>query len=191
MLFLACGANQNINASKKEITHKKTAKDFRKKANPANAIKNKKGSLIGFVNKGSFTDTAYKSWFNNRYKQYNTDKEVIAKIKKEIIAVPATKLFDIKFDLENNENIALVNLNAILTEANVMGINFDGFNLNTNLVTGGAISLDGIHLTARGYAFMANKFLEAIDTNFGSNFIESGNIAKAGNYPTNYSPTLK
>lgn len=84
VLLLACGANQNINASKKEITHKKTAKDFRKKANPANAIKNKKGSLIGFVNKASFTDTTYKSWFNIRYKQYNTDKEVIAKIKKEI-----------------------------------------------------------------------------------------------------------
>jgi len=88
-------------------------------------------------------------------------------------------------------NIALVDLNAILTEVSSMGIDFDGFNLNADLVTGGAVSLDGIHLTARGYAFMANKFLEAIDTNFGSNFIESGNVAKANDYPTNYSPTLQ
>ena len=90
-----------------------------------------------------------------------------------------------------NDNIALVDLNAILTEISSMGINFDGFNLNADLVTGGAVGLDGVHLTARGYAFMANKFLEAIDSAFGSNFIESGNIAKANDYPTNYSPTLQ
>ena len=90
-----------------------------------------------------------------------------------------------------NDAIALVDLNAILTEVSSMGINFDGFNLNADLVTGGAVGLDGIHLTARGYALMANKFLEAIDAAFGSNFIESGNIAKANDYPTNYSPTLQ
>ncbi|MDO5978623.1 G-D-S-L family lipolytic protein [Flavivirga spongiicola] len=91
----------------------------------------------------------------------------------------------------SNDNIALVDLNAILTEVSSMGINFDGFNLTADLVTGGAVGLDGIHLTARGYALMANKFLEAIDSAFGSNFIESGNIAKANDYPTNYSPTLQ
>lgn len=91
----------------------------------------------------------------------------------------------------NNDSIALVDLNAILTEVASMGINFDGFNLSADLVTGSAIGLDGIHLTARGYALMANKFLEAIDSAFGSNFIESGNIAKANDYPTNYSPTLQ
>ena len=37
---------------------------------------------------------------------------------------------------------------------------------------------------------MANSFLKAIDETYGSNFEESGNLAKAGNYPTNYSPTL-
>lgn len=90
----------------------------------------------------------------------------------------------------SNPNIALVDLNTILSSAKTNGIAFDQFVLKTNLATGGAISLDGIHLTARGYAYMANKFLEAIDAKFGSNFIASGNVAKAGDYPTNYSPTL-
>jgi hypothetical protein len=58
-------------------------------------------------------------------------------------------------------------------------------------VTGGAFSLDGIHLTARGYAYMANKFLETIDTAFESNFVASGNVVDIGNYPTNYSPLLQ
>lgn len=90
----------------------------------------------------------------------------------------------------SNDNVALVDLNSILSELASTGIDFDGFNLSADLVTGGAISLDGIHLNARGYAYMANKFLEAIDDNFGSNFIASGNIAKANDYQTNYSPTL-
>ena len=91
----------------------------------------------------------------------------------------------------SNDNVALVDLNSILTEASTMGIDFDGFNLSTDLVTGGTVSLDGFHLTARGYAFMANKFLEAIDTSFGTNFIASGNVAKASSYPTFYSPLLQ
>ncbi|MEW4923469.1 G-D-S-L family lipolytic protein [Algibacter sp. 2305UL17-15] len=91
----------------------------------------------------------------------------------------------------SNENIALVDLNAILNRTATTGIDFDGFNLTADLVFGGAISLDGIHLNARGYAYMANKFLEAIDENFGSNFIASGNVAKANDFPTNYSPTLQ
>ncbi|WP_372757023.1 G-D-S-L family lipolytic protein [Mariniflexile sp.] len=90
----------------------------------------------------------------------------------------------------SNANIALVNLNTILQELASTGISFDAFTMNANLVTGGAIGLDGIHLTARGYAYMANKFLEAIDAKFGSNFIASGNVVKAGDYPTNYSPLL-
>ena len=91
----------------------------------------------------------------------------------------------------SNENIALVDLNSILQEATINGIVFDNYTLQTSLVTGGLVSLDGIHLTARGYAYMANKFLETIDAEFGSNFIASGNVAKAGDYPTNYSPLLQ
>ena len=91
----------------------------------------------------------------------------------------------------SNENVALVDLKGILAELASTGIIFDNYTLNASLVTGGAVGLDGIHLTARGYAFMANKFLEAIDTKFGSNFVASGNVAKAGDYPTNYSPLLE
>jgi hypothetical protein len=71
------------------------------------------------------------------------------------------------------------------------GINFDNYTLNANLVTGGAVSLDGIHLTPRGYALMANEFLKALDSEFGSNFVASGNTAKAKDYQTNFSPLLQ
>lgn len=90
-----------------------------------------------------------------------------------------------------NTSVALVDLNTILQDATANGVSFDNYTLETSLVTGGLVSLDGIHLTARGYAFMANKFLEVIDAEFGSNFVASGNTAKAGDYPTNYSPALQ
>jgi hypothetical protein len=90
-----------------------------------------------------------------------------------------------------NDNLALVDVKAMLVEASTTGISDGDFTLTTNLVLGGFISLDGIHLTARGNAVIANKFLEAIDAAFNSNFIAAGVKANPGNYPTNYSPTLQ
>ena len=91
----------------------------------------------------------------------------------------------------SNPNIAMVDLKELLLELSTTGITQNNFNLNADLVTGGAIGLDGIHLTSRGYGLLANEFLKAIDAKFGSNFIESGNSIDIGDYPTNYSPTLQ
>ncbi len=91
----------------------------------------------------------------------------------------------------SNDNVALVDLNAILREASG-GIVFDNYTITTSLVTGGLVSLDGIHLTGRGYALMANRMLGAIDDKFGSNFRTATNgLAKADDYPTNYNPALR
>lgn len=92
--------------------------------------------------------------------------------------------------VSSNTNLALVDLNSILNQAATVGYDFDSYNLNTSLVTGGLVSLDGIHLTARGYALMANSFLDAIDTTFGSNFRASGNVANADDFGVTYSPLL-
>lgn len=90
-----------------------------------------------------------------------------------------------------NPNVALVDFKSVLQEA-TMGITFDDYTMTTGLVVGGLISLDGVHLTARGYALMANKILAAMDAEFGSNFTQATNgLAKAGDYPTNYSPMLR
>lgn len=91
----------------------------------------------------------------------------------------------------NNANVVLVDLNAILQQASTSGIQYGNYTMTTNLVVGGLVSLDGIHLTSRGYALMAYKFLEAIDSGFGTNFIASNTIPHAGNFPTNYPATLR
>ncbi|WP_420552155.1 SGNH/GDSL hydrolase family protein [Tenacibaculum aiptasiae] len=89
------------------------------------------------------------------------------------------------------KGLAFVDFNTILQQASTTGLSFDTYNLTTTFVTGGLVSLDGVHLTGRGYALMANKMLEAIDATYGSNFTKGKDgLAKADSYPTNYSPTL-
>ncbi|MBA6156216.1 G-D-S-L family lipolytic protein [Tenacibaculum sp. S7007] len=94
--------------------------------------------------------------------------------------------------LADANGYAFVDFKAILQQASTTGLEFDNQNMNTSLITGGLVGLDGIHLTARGYALMANKMLEAIDVTYGSNFATAKDgLAKAENYPTNYSPALQ
>lgn len=69
-----------------------------------------------------------------------------------------------------SNNLAFVDTNAALNQVANGGITADGFTLISTYVTGGAFSLDGIHPSPRGYALIANKFLEAINTKYGSNF---------------------
>ncbi len=121
-----------------------------------------------------------------------TDKWVLTpEEQKAIKDAKDTYNLTIKAISDSNENVALVDLNSILTELASSGITFGDYTMNADLVTGGAVNLDGTHLTGRGYSYMAYKFLEAIDTSFGSNFIASGNTPKPGDYPTNYSHTLQ
>jgi hypothetical protein len=57
------------------------------------------------------------------------------------------------------------------------GITSNGFTLKSTYVTGGAFSLDGVHPSPRGYALIANEFIKAINTKYGSNLkgVDLGN----------------
>ncbi|WP_456439046.1 G-D-S-L family lipolytic protein [Psychroserpens sp.] len=90
-----------------------------------------------------------------------------------------------------NPNVTVADLRAVLEQASVSGYPYDDYMMTTDLVFGGLVSLDGIHLTSRGYGLMATEFLVAIDEAFGSNFIASGTTPVADDLPTNYSPTLQ
>ncbi len=89
-----------------------------------------------------------------------------------------------------NPNAVLVDLNSVLAEAATTGFQYEDYIMTTDLVFGGLVSLDGIHLTGRGYALMASLFLETLDENFGSNFIDSGTYPKSDDYPVFYPASL-
>ncbi|CAM3452247.1 G-D-S-L family lipolytic protein [Zobellia roscoffensis] len=88
-------------------------------------------------------------------------------------------------------SLAFVDANQLLQDLAQGGVTDGDFTLTANLVTGGGFSLDGVHLTARGYALIANEFMKAIDAAYQSNFEASGSLFNIGNYPTNYSPALQ
>ncbi|WP_316797977.1 G-D-S-L family lipolytic protein [Pedobacter frigidisoli] len=48
------------------------------------------------------------------------------------------------------------------------GITIQGIGINSSFITGGAFSLDGIHLTPRGNAVIGNVFIDAINSTYGS-----------------------
>ncbi|WP_285269683.1 SGNH/GDSL hydrolase family protein [Kaistella rhinocerotis] len=67
------------------------------------------------------------------------------------------------------KGLAFVDANAKMIELSKgSGIQFDGVKYTATFVTGGTFSLDGVHLTGRGYALIANEFIKAINTTYKS-----------------------
>ncbi|MEP2278227.1 G-D-S-L family lipolytic protein [Maribacter sp.] len=119
------------------------------------------------------------------------DKWVLIPEEQQEIAVATEAFNQIIAATASQAGLALVDANTLLNQLANGGITSGDFTLQSNLVTGGAFSLDGIHPTARGYALLANEFMIAIDATYGSNFKESGSLLNVGDYPTNYPATLQ
>ncbi len=67
-------------------------------------------------------------------------------------------------------DLALVDVEAYAAEIAANGITLnDGSVITDTYATGGGFSLDGLHPSPRGYALLANLFIEAINTKYGSN----------------------
>ena len=64
-------------------------------------------------------------------------------------------------------NIALFDSFDFLNKIKA-GMMIDGVTINTNFITGGVFSLDGIHLTPRGNALAANEFMKVINQKYGT-----------------------
>ncbi len=88
--------------------------------------------------------------------------------------------------LADAKGLAFVDANAFLSQVYNGGIRFGNYHLSATYVTGGAFSLDGVHPSARGYALIANKFMEAINAKYGSTF----RSVDLGNYPIQYPAIL-
>lgn len=94
--------------------------------------------------------------------QYVLTADEVAKIK-----TATTNYNAIIKGLAQTFNLAEVDMHSKMVELQ-SGIVWDGIKMNTKFVTGGAFSLDGIHLTSRGCAVTANYFIDAINAKYGS-----------------------
>ena len=67
------------------------------------------------------------------------------------------------------KGLAFVDANAKMIElSKASGIMYDGVKYTATFVTGGTFSLDGVHLTGRGYALIANEFMKEINAKYRS-----------------------
>ena len=65
------------------------------------------------------------------------------------------------------KGLAFVDVNSFLRSAQ-KGIIYNGVTLSSAFVTGGTFSLDGLHLNPIGQALLANEFIKAINSKYGS-----------------------
>ncbi|MGB5819621.1 MAG: G-D-S-L family lipolytic protein [Saonia sp.] len=73
-------------------------------------------------------------------------------------------------DLATQFDLAFVDANALLDVVAQTGVSLsDGSTITSTFGTGGGFSLDGVHPSPRGYALLANLFVEAINAKYGSN----------------------
>jgi lysophospholipase L1-like esterase len=96
------------------------------------------------------------------------------------MALTATEALEIKAatdtfnasikSLAEAKGLAFMDANALLQQVYTSGYRFGNYQMTSSFITGGAFSLDGVHPTPRGYALIANKYLEAINATYGSNF---------------------
>jgi lysophospholipase L1-like esterase len=90
----------------------------------------------------------------------------------------ATDAFNVTIKtIADAKGLAFVDAKAIMDQLVNGGITANGFTVSATFVTGGGFSLDGIHPSPRGYALIANKFMAAINTTYGSNLkgVDLGN----------------
>ncbi|HXU26354.1 MAG TPA: SGNH/GDSL hydrolase family protein, partial [Bacteroidia bacterium] len=116
---------------------------------PLNSIKcHNMGTLIPIPNQYVLTAT-----------EINAIEAAIAGYNSKILSVAKAK------------GLAFVDVNAFLNQTKT-GFAYDGITFNAAFVTGGSFSLDGIHLTPIGNALLANEFIKAINSNYGSTILQ-------------------
>lgn len=67
------------------------------------------------------------------------------------------------------KGLAFVDANALMSQISNGGISANGFTVTGAFITGGGFSTDGVHPSPRGYALIANSFIDAINKTYGSN----------------------
>lgn len=92
----------------------------------------------------------------------------------------ATNLFNDAIEANAQSlGLGLVDINSVLSQLDGQGISFDGGVITSDFVTGGAFSLDGVHLTPRGYAVVANEIIAEINETYGAN-VPKANVGSYG-----------
>ena len=108
------------------------------------------------------------------------DQFVLAKTEQTRISA-ATSAYNATIQaLASAKGLAYVDVKSELMKLANGGIPYDGGILTSQFVTGGAFSLDGVHPSPRGYAYIANLIIKATNSTYEATIP----TVRIGNYPT-------
>ena len=93
--------------------------------------------------------------------QYVLDQAEVALTQEHVLSFNAT----IKSVAAAN-GLAVFDAYTFLNNVKANGLVENGVSLNSSYISGGIFSLDGVHLTPRGYAIVANEFIKAINSKY-------------------------
>lgn len=97
------------------------------------------------------------------------NQHVLTKTEADAVKTATTAYNAAIKSIADSKGLAFVDASAKMVELNsASGIQWDGVKYTATFVTGGAFSLDGVHLTGRGYAIVANEFIKAINEKYKS-----------------------
>ncbi len=82
-------------------------------------------------------------------------------------------------EVANENTLALVDMNAFFEQVANNGVTENGTRFTAAFITGNAFSLDGVHLTPKGYALVAKQFINTINAYYDSQIPEPS----LNNYP--------
>lgn len=114
------------------------------------------------------------------------DQYVLVKAEVDMIKAATSSYNATIKSLAEQKGLAIVDVNQQMNILSTNGIIFGNFHMTSAFVQGGAFSLDGVHVTARGNAYIANLFLEAIEKTYGAKF----NKFKPESFPLSYPVNL-
>ena len=115
------------------------------------------------------------------------DKHILVPSEIEEVKV-ATDAYNVTIaTIAEAKGLAFVDTKTAMAQLASTGVRFGNYHLTASYATGGAFSLDGVHPTPRGYAFIANLFIDAINAKFGSTL----RTVDLANYQTLFPETIQ
>jgi lysophospholipase L1-like esterase len=85
------------------------------------------------------------------------------------------------------KGLAFVDAKEAMTQLATTGVPFGNYQMTAAYFSGGAFSLDGVHPSPRGYAFIANLFVNAINKKYGATL----RTVDLANYQIQYPATIQ
>ncbi len=107
------------------------------------------------------------------------DQYVLTVKEQELIADATAKFNGAIKSVADAYGLGMVDANSLLSQLGSGGISMDGVSVNSDFITGGAFSLDGVHLTPRGYAIIANAIIDEINQTYDAT-VPRANIGEYG-----------